>query len=166
MPHLVPRTWRALPPVSAVVQTFAFSNALFPHSMPAATCRPRTACLRHLSDKLLRSSGWSEVQRSAKYLEDAPLALLLNTLCFIPVPQLMAATSEPKVDVIPQSDSRPHPTDVTADLQKRGESVFSTTSLNGRPVLRACFVNHGTRPRHVEQAVSELEAWAERTIAA
>ena len=55
--------------------------------------------------------------------------------------------------------------DVAADLQERGETVFSTTSRGGRTVLRACFVNHGTRPKHVEQAVRELEAWAERASA-
>lgn len=66
-------------------------------------------------------------------------------------------------NALPQSDARSSAEDVAASLQSRGETVFSTTSRNGRPVLRACFVNHETRPRHVEQAVRELEAWAERS---
>ena len=61
-----------------------------------------------------------------------------------------------------QTDAAPRAPDVAADLQERGETVFSTTSLDGRIVLRACFVNHGTRPKHVEQAIRELEACAER----
>ena len=49
--------------------------------------------------------------------------------------------------------------EVASGLQRRGETVFSTTSMNGRQVLRACFVNHGTRPRHVDQAIRELDRY-------
>lgn len=52
--------------------------------------------------------------------------------------------------------------DIAAALQERGESVFSTTTWKGRSVLRACFVNHKTRPEHVEEAVQELEGQVER----
>ena len=63
------------------------------------------------------------------------------------------------------TDADPCASGVAADLQERGETFFSTTSRDGRIVLRACFVNHGTRPKHVDQAVRELEAWAERASA-
>ena len=46
---------------------------------------------------------------------------------------------------------------IANDLQERGETVFSTTRQNQTRVLRACFVNHLTRPAHVEQAIRELE---------
>jgi aromatic-L-amino-acid decarboxylase len=52
--------------------------------------------------------------------------------------------------------------DVAAGLQLSGRSVFSTTALEGRRVLRACFVNHNTRPRHVDQAMRELEEFVGR----
>lgn len=62
-------------------------------------------------------------------------------------------------------DARGQPLDpeaVAADLQRRGGTVLSTTSCHGRRVLRACFVNHGTRARHVGRAVEELRDAASR----
>jgi aromatic-L-amino-acid/L-tryptophan decarboxylase len=56
------------------------------------------------------------------------------------------------------------PEAIAADLQRRGETVFSTTSFAGRRVLRACFVNHRTRARHVESAVGELRDAAARLV--
>jgi aromatic-L-amino-acid/L-tryptophan decarboxylase len=51
----------------------------------------------------------------------------------------------------------PLPADrIAAALQSTGRTVFSTTSFGGRRVLRACFVNHRTRPRHAQTAIEEL----------
>jgi glutamate/tyrosine decarboxylase-like PLP-dependent enzyme len=55
---------------------------------------------------------------------------------------------------------------IAADLQRRGQTVLSTTTFAGRRVLRACFVNHGTRTHHVERAVEELLAARTRAIQA
>jgi aromatic-L-amino-acid decarboxylase len=54
--------------------------------------------------------------------------------------------------------------DVAASLQRGGRTVFSTTEFDGRRVLRACFVNHRTRPGHVDEAIDDLLAvsrWAQ-----
>jgi aromatic-L-amino-acid decarboxylase len=45
---------------------------------------------------------------------------------------------------------------LAARLQREGSTVFSTTTVDGRQVLRACFVHHGTRTHHVEEAVQQL----------
>jgi aromatic-L-amino-acid decarboxylase len=45
---------------------------------------------------------------------------------------------------------------LAALLQRDGSTVFSTTIVDGRQVLRACFVHHGTRTHHVEEAVQQL----------
>jgi aromatic-L-amino-acid decarboxylase len=53
--------------------------------------------------------------------------------------------------------------ELAAVLQERGETVFSTTRRGARKVLRACFVNHNTRTKHVEAAVRQLEAALSRS---
>jgi glutamate/tyrosine decarboxylase-like PLP-dependent enzyme len=53
---------------------------------------------------------------------------------------------------------------IAADLQLGGQTVLSTTTFAGQRVLRACFVNHGTRTHHAERAVDELLAARERAL--
>jgi aromatic-L-amino-acid decarboxylase len=53
---------------------------------------------------------------------------------------------------------------IAADLQEAGDVVLSTTTLQGRTVLRAAFVNHRTGPEDVAAIVAAvLRAGAQRT---
>ena len=47
---------------------------------------------------------------------------------------------------------------IAAELQLAGEAVFSTTTVEGRTVLRAAITNHRTEPKDVEAAIRSVRA--------
>jgi len=51
---------------------------------------------------------------------------------------------------------------IVVDLQERGLAAPSTTSLSGRPVIRAAIVNHRTTAADIDQFVLALDEAAER----
>ncbi len=55
---------------------------------------------------------------------------------------------------------------IAADLQEAGDAVLSTTTLNGRLVLRAAFINHRTGKRNVDALVLAVLAAGERRLRA
>lgn len=46
---------------------------------------------------------------------------------------------------------------IAADLQMRGDAVFSTTVIKGKPCLRAALVNHRTTSENVRQSIITVE---------
>ncbi len=94
----------------------------------------------------------------ARYLAD--LARYHDDLELVTAPELSIVTFRyrPKRGDVSMTDARVD--DINREIRARVESeadyLLSPTTVNGRPVLRACIINHATRASHIEGLVSRV----------
>ena len=59
-------------------------------------------------------------------------------------------------------------TEIRNEIESEGKFLMSPTQLGGRPVLRACIVNHATRSEHidglVESVIAKGNLWSKRLL--
>ena len=58
--------------------------------------------------------------------------------------------------------------EVRDEIENEGHFLMSATQLDGRPVLRVCIVNHGTRSHHIDGLVAAViekgNSWSQRLL--
>ena len=100
----------------------------------AAAIERNCAQARLLRDRL---------ERDPQFEVCAPVRLQI--VCFRPIDRLR---SDPEIDAMVD--------DAVVALQERGSVVISSTTLNGRRVMRACITNHRTRDDDLGLLLAEL----------
>lgn len=93
----------------------------------------------------------ARVERTSSLRLAAPV--VLNVCCFDAAPEALPDVERDALNAA-----------VAQDLQLAGDTVFSTTKLHGRTVLRAAIVNHRTCDADVDHAVDAAAAAAARRL--
>ncbi len=130
---------------------------MFFHIAPELSRRSRALpfyiALRHYGIERLGRNVLHNVQ-CAEYLaervrgeEDLELVVApqLSILCFRFRP---AQLDDERVDRLNR--------DIRDQVQLEGDYLMSATSVNGRPVLRVCIINHATRAEHIEGLLASV----------